>query len=147
MNWNKSNNNLFLHRISFRRIQHYGPGFIDAIRTSYSTLKQSQVWPIKAKAKVYQRPCPISPWSSCFAFTITSFFFALYLKIAQCDLFRVLREQVTMHLKAIIKCPSSCVSWKMILFAHRTVRHLRGEPRLHQEKPWTGSQICYSVII
>ena len=30
-------------------------------------------------------------------------------------------------------------------FAQRTVHHLRGEPRLHQEKPQTGGQ-CYSVI-
>mgnify|MGYP006111286527 CR=1 FL=1 len=27
MNWNKSYNNLFLLRISFKRIKHYGPGF------------------------------------------------------------------------------------------------------------------------
>ena len=31
------------------------------------------------------------------------------------------------------------------LFAHCTVRHLRGEPRCHQEKPRTGGQICYTT--
>ena len=37
-----------------------------------------------------------------------------------------------------------------VLFANRTVRHLRGEPRLRQEKPRTGCQIwdkCYIECI
>ena len=45
MNWNQSNNNLFLQRISFRRIQHYGSGFIGYIWKSILASPIHLAWP------------------------------------------------------------------------------------------------------
>ena len=35
MNWNQSNNNLFMQRIYFRKILHYGSGLMDLIQVVY----------------------------------------------------------------------------------------------------------------